>query len=105
MKNYALTDFTTDMDKMVDFFMISKDEFLNSYSYLDEEEYDLTLAKVRTTENRELLRLFGLVIEQMKQNLKDDILLDIDDCADWCDEWEEPVLSLKHANMVINEYL
>ena len=41
------TDFTDDEEKMVDFFNLSKEEFLLSYSYLTEEEYDLTAKKVQ----------------------------------------------------------
>lgn len=36
------TDFTDDKEKMKDFFALTKEEFLDSYSYLTEEEYDLT---------------------------------------------------------------
>ena len=36
------TDFTDDEEKMRDFFALTKEEFLASYSYLTEEEYDLT---------------------------------------------------------------
>ena len=41
-----LTDFTDDEEKMKDFYFLTKEEFLNSYSYLTEEEYNLTLLKV-----------------------------------------------------------
>ena len=41
------SDFMDDGDKMVDFFKLSKEEFLKSYSYLNEEEYDATLKKVK----------------------------------------------------------
>lgn len=36
------TDFLKDEEKMRDFRILTKDEFLNSYSYLTEEEYDDT---------------------------------------------------------------
>lgn len=36
------TSFISDKEKMYDFNILSKDEFLESYSYLTEEEYDLT---------------------------------------------------------------
>lgn len=36
------TDFTDDEEKMYDFYRMSKDDFLRSYSYLTEEEYDAT---------------------------------------------------------------
>jgi hypothetical protein len=39
-------DFIFDKAKMVDFFILSKDEFLASYSYLEEEEYDDTVQEV-----------------------------------------------------------
>jgi hypothetical protein len=35
-------DFTTDWEKMRDFFKLTKEEFLMSYSYLTEEEYEAT---------------------------------------------------------------
>lgn len=43
-------DFTDDHEKMRDFFALTKEEFLASYSYLDEQEYDLTAAKVKEEE-------------------------------------------------------
>ncbi len=35
-------DFTTDWEKMRDFFKLTKEEFLMSYSYLTEKEYEAT---------------------------------------------------------------
>ena len=35
-------DFTTDWEKMRDFFQLTKEEFLISYSYMTEEEYGAT---------------------------------------------------------------
>ena len=40
------TPFTNDEEKMRDFYILSKDEFLASYSYLTEEEYDATYRDV-----------------------------------------------------------
>ena len=40
------TPFTDDEEKMRDFYILSKDEFLASYSYLTEEEYDATYREV-----------------------------------------------------------
>lgn len=37
-----MKDFTTDWEKMYDFWQMTKCEFLNSYSYITEEEYDDT---------------------------------------------------------------
>ena len=39
------TDFYLDAEKMQDFDVLSKQEFLDSYSYLTETEYNLTRAK------------------------------------------------------------
>jgi hypothetical protein len=36
------TDFCDDEEKMKDFEKLSKDDFLSSYSYITEEEYNLT---------------------------------------------------------------
>ena len=38
-----LTHFADDEEKMVDFRILTKEEFLFSYSYLTEEEYDMTV--------------------------------------------------------------
>ena len=38
-----LKSFTDDAEKMRDFKILTKEEFLNSYSYITEEEYNLTL--------------------------------------------------------------
>lgn len=40
------TDFADDVEKMRDFHILSKEKFLQSYSYLTEEEYDLTVEKI-----------------------------------------------------------
>lgn len=39
------TDFCDDQEKMKDFNKLTKDEFLSSYSYITEEEYNLTRIK------------------------------------------------------------
>ena len=41
----TLTDFCDDKEKMEDFRNLSKDEFLSSYSYITEEEYNYTRIK------------------------------------------------------------
>lgn len=43
-------DFTTDWEKMRDFFEMPRDEFLTSYSYLTEAEYDATLRIVQESD-------------------------------------------------------
>lgn len=39
-------NFLNDKEKMSDFYKLSKEEFLNSYSYITEEEYDATLIEI-----------------------------------------------------------
>ena len=51
------SDFITDLDKMKDFFDMSKEEFLLSYSYLEEIEYNLTAAKLKNMTTEEIVRL------------------------------------------------
>ena len=43
--------FTDDKEKMRDFYILSKIEFLKSYSYLTELEYDLTVIEVLDENN------------------------------------------------------
>lgn len=47
MKNIKITPLADDGEKMRDFFDLTKDEFLESYSYLTEEEYDATAEYVK----------------------------------------------------------
>ena len=51
------TDFITDLDKMRDFFDMSKEEFLLLYSYLEEIEYDLTAEKLKNMTTEEIVQL------------------------------------------------
>lgn len=46
-KDNKYTDFYDDEEKMRDFYHLTRDQFLASYSYLTPEEYELTLEKVR----------------------------------------------------------
>lgn len=40
--------FSNDAEKMADFAVLSKDEFLKSYSYITEEEYDATVREMES---------------------------------------------------------
>ena len=44
-----MTDFCNDAEKMRDFHILSKQDFLSSYSYLTETEYNLTRMKVNNS--------------------------------------------------------
>ena len=48
--------FTSDYEKMRDFFQITKEDFLKSYSYMTEQEYDATSLFVQR---------YGLKLEDM----------------------------------------
>jgi len=41
-----MMDFTDDAEKMADYYTLTKEQFLRSYSYLTEEEYTLTYNKI-----------------------------------------------------------
>ena len=43
----SFNNFIDDKEKMFDFIILKKDEFLKSYSYLTEEEYENTLQLVK----------------------------------------------------------
>lgn len=47
------TSFINDKEKMRDFKELSKEEFLQSYSYLTEEEYDLTVKEVAAKQEKQ----------------------------------------------------
>ena len=53
LKNFKskLTHFIDDKEKMRDFKKLTREEFLNTYSYLYPEEYDLTLQKLGNLKN------------------------------------------------------
>ena len=46
------TSFITDKEKMRDFKILTKKDFLKSYSYLTEAEYDLTVKEVNKYEKK-----------------------------------------------------
>lgn len=65
-------DFITDGDKLVDLFKLSKEEFLKSYSYLTEEDYDLTVNKIKEFSDKpdaEASRDFGYYYVQTESDL------------------------------------
>lgn len=49
LKEVKYTDFLNDEEKMKDFNSLSKEEFLKSYSYLHEVEYNLTRMKEKNS--------------------------------------------------------
>lgn len=53
-KKEELTSFINDRDKMQDFLALTKEKFLEFYSYLTEYEYELTLKDYNILYGREL---------------------------------------------------
>ncbi len=47
MTNIEYKDFCDDEEKMNDFFYLSKQDFLDSYSYINEKEWLLTYVKLK----------------------------------------------------------
>ena len=50
IKNVNQSNFIDDEEKMIDFNTITKEQFLNSYSYITEQEYDNTLKQLEVTQ-------------------------------------------------------
>jgi hypothetical protein len=44
------SNFIDDEEKMIDFNTLTKEQFLNSYSYITEQEYDNTLKQLEATQ-------------------------------------------------------
>tara|TARA_R100001463_G_scaffold84251_2_gene138800 strand:+ start:342 stop:500 length:159 start_codon:yes stop_codon:yes gene_type:complete len=49
MTDVEYKDFCDDAEKMVDFHQLSKEEFLESYSYITEQEYLLTEIEINSS--------------------------------------------------------
>ena len=79
--NTPATDFTDDEEKMADFNKLTKQEFLDSYSYLTEQEYELTMNQVKllqeerniSKENMERLLKENLQLKHRLASIADDI--------------------------------
>lgn len=54
-KPSVIHDFLDDEEKMADFMKLSKEEFLKTYSYLSEEEYDATVKAKAIAEMKKAL--------------------------------------------------
>lgn len=86
-------DFTSDIDKMTDFILLSKNDFLTSYPRINEKEYNLTIKKVlringicnNSNEAHNAMQLFR--IEMHKSDFKVErcklLLLNLADTLTW----------------------
>ena len=63
--------FIDDNEKMRDFFILTKKEFLDSYSYLTEEEYDETMQAVNnmTIKVSDVYELIGRFMDEFEDYL------------------------------------
>ena len=64
-KHKALS-FTDDVEKMIDFMTLTKWEFLQSYSYLTEEEYDVTEGDMNQNWYKIMNNLFLVLVDRLK---------------------------------------
>lgn len=62
-------DFIDDKDKMQDYFELTKDEFLKSYSYLTEDDYDATTKALEKSNNVSRLNILRELLEQTEHNI------------------------------------
>lgn len=62
-------DFLDDEDKMRDYFELTKDEFLKSYSYLTEDDYDATTKALEKSNGISRLSILKELLEQTEHNV------------------------------------
>lgn len=65
-KHKALS-FVDDVDKMIDFLTLTKYEFLQSYSYLTEEEYDATAGDMTQSWYSIMNKLFIVLVDRLEE--------------------------------------
>lgn len=62
-------DFLDDEDKMRDYFELTKGEFLKSYSYLTEDDYDATTKALEKNNGISRLSILKELLEQTEHNV------------------------------------
>lgn len=62
-------DFLDDEEKMRDYFELTKDEFLKSYSYLTEDDYDATTKALEKSNGISRLSILKELLEQTEHNV------------------------------------
>jgi len=86
-----MIDFTTDWEKMRDYFQISKEEFLASYSYVSEAEYDATKKVVEKKDalDKDLYKkalanvLYYQAVNRTKAELQPVLFIDEEETDKW----------------------
>jgi len=100
--NIPATHFCDDEEKMADFNKLTKQEFLDSYSYLTEEEYQLTMNQVKLLQeekdvsknNMERLIKENLELRHRLSCIADDILIISNHIKDNCNKkFKKPSLN------------
>lgn len=61
--------FLDDEEKMRDYFELTKDEFLKSYSYLTEDDYDATTKALEKSNGISRLSILKELLEQTEHNV------------------------------------
>lgn len=83
MNDITYSDFCNDAEKMADFRILTKSEFLRSYSYLTEKEYDLTASRLAQKKRILILPIDG----------NDDFILEVH-VKDTCETSDADILQL-----------
>lgn len=83
--------FIDDDEKMRDFIVMTKKRFLESYSYLTEEEYDITMLRVAEKENKMSRVYESIENKKVLADLMENYFYDCDqngysDFEVWCED-------------------
>ena len=62
-------DFINDEEKIQDYFKLTKDEFLESYSYLTEEDYNATTKALEKLGNISRIDILKEMLQQTEHNI------------------------------------
>lgn len=99
MNTFVIANFIGDEEKMRDFVSLTKEEFLSSYSYLTEEEYDNTVAELSKKNKGGSMKVkvrMSYTVELVVEGK------DMDTISDWMAE-TTPAEAYKMANGICDE--
>lgn len=101
-------DFIDDDEKMKDYFNLTKEQFLETYSYLKEEDYDATTKKVAegyTKEKMSKLAVLKELLEQIEYNILcySDNYLMTKPKEGYKEEWRSEKIKAKVIEIIISD--
>lgn len=99
MNTFVIANFIGDEEKMRDFVSLTKEEFLSSYSYLTEEEYDNTAAELSKKNKGGSMKVkvrMSYTVELVVEGK------DMDAISDWMAE-TTPAEAYQMANGILDE--